>query len=324
MRNIAVVMAFIALAFILGLLLNTRPEASSEIESRNPDIDHSNKALQTADSAANGRVGEPRSKLDIDQPPPIPLIRFDASMSVDDYLATLEERELVNQQEANYIRHSWIETCVDVLWRTGSSMKHGGSYDPGPAAEVLYQLSERCEEFLPDSIGISDGKIIDHTDVLALRELIEELTPENSYHEKGTRLEESYASGGVDALTRDALDILINAMDEASLITALKHLVGRGALDPSPPFGNYHNADQSPYFHEITNDVALVLLCERIGGCSGSNHPIVLRRCFQHHFGCMRAMDIHDAIYQTTPPVQYEIFWTLLTETRRLMAKRRH
>lgn len=290
---------------------------------RNVQLDHDQNAL-------NGRIGRPYSPIesvatspgvdetsDLDNRPSaaIHLVEWDNELPPYTFLGALEEQALIDESGVNQFIHSWLDTCLQVAVFSVHVEMHENL---GQRAGQAKQLSVICDEVLPESFNVGgDGE-----DLGAVHAEMEESYRKGSYLQVARRLRASLREDGETEFLRKTADRLASGMDTGTIQAAINALLSHG-FSGNLLLLELRDIAHFPNFQQISHDVATVLLCERIGGCKGSGHPLVLQRCFKGAMGCNQPAGIHDAIYQLTPPVDYEVFWVLLSETRRFMRQHR-
>ena len=113
----------------------------------------------------------------------------------------------------------------------------------------------------------------------------------------------------------------LKRLDESSLYEPLWYLADKKLI--SSPIHDEEVNSHVLYFNVI-QETASVLLCQSIGGCIGSGHPMVLRQCLNAKSNrgsfCYKPYDIYDATYQILSPLQFQAFESMLTELNILLS----
>ncbi|QOC21814.1 hypothetical protein IC757_12325 [Wenzhouxiangella sp. AB-CW3] len=111
-------------------------------------------------------------------------------------------------------------------------------------------------------------------------------------------------------LVMNRLDQALKRIDENGVHGALGAMIMSGSELIAPPISS--DPDTLVYYTPMmTWLVGKALICAELGGCRGQHHPMVLRHCvsmIESSPGCYQPIDIFDAIYQTSTPIEYKAF----------------
>lgn len=209
-----------------------------------------------------------------------------------DYLRILEEEDLISEAGAADWRRSWFEVCIAIsggdVWESAR-----------PSLVTGARLEGLCDDVLPEGFDTSDV-----ADLLAVSSEMMHLATTAGTDEVIEELNQKRFSGDRIAHQKLARDILAHSLDLFRVRETIRQLIDEKALglnsDAERFFSEQPNAER-----EIAQDLATVWVCDRIGGCQGEDHPLVIQRCLEGGWQCFEVEDIDDAIFQSTSAFKY-------------------
>ena len=212
-----------------------------------------------------------------------------------DYLRILQEEDMISEAGAADWRRSWLEACIsisgDEVWDSAR-----------PSLTTGARLEKLCNDVLPEDLDMSDV-----ADLLAVSSEMMHLAITAATDEVLGELNEKRFSGDRIGHQKRAKDILAHSLDLLRVRETIRQLIQEKALGLNPDVERFFS-EQPHVEGEIAQDLATVWLCDRIGGCQGESHPLVIQRCLEGGWQCFEVEDIDDAIFQSTSAYKYLIF----------------
>ncbi|MEE4296902.1 MAG: hypothetical protein V2J20_09860 [Wenzhouxiangella sp.] len=209
-----------------------------------------------------------------------------------DYLRILEDEGLISEAGAADWRRSWFEVCIA---NSGGEVWEKNR----PRLITATRLEGLCNDVLPEGLDTSDV-----ADLLAVSSEMMHLAITAGTDKVIEELNQKRFSGDHIGHQKRARDILAYSLDLFRVRETIRQLIQENALGLNSDVARFFS-EQPDAEHEIVKDLATVWLCDRIGGCQGSDHPLVIQRCLEGGWQCFEVEDIDDAIFQSTSAFKY-------------------
>ena len=113
------------------------------------------------------------------------------------------------------------------------------------------------------------------------------------------------------------IDSLEQALESANLILleGIVSTLSRSDLI-EPPFPTI-SANTTPFYLQVSREVATTIYCQYYNDCNGFQHPLVLMQCvnrLQTGAICLEPANLNEAIYQTLTPNEYDVYLALYSQ----------
>lgn len=256
-------------------------------------------AQHNPDSIAN-KIKHQTQQDDSDREPERQPDPFQNSTDIVGLLHDLESNPDVSSDAVLHAKAQWIPLCAQTINIQNSGYVTG--FETGLKRRHYEQLSKFCA---------LDKNYTDQE----LRQLVDESIEHGSLAVATDKLS-SLHDEGHDRALEEISRILSESVDEGEIAAALDYARLNGYIPD--PFGDIEGNTSYLYDGRITMDVAATILCDKYGGCYGSNHPMVIRRCLESPHGCYRPSDYIAAVEQNLTPIQQVAFWRMLQTAREL------
>lgn len=212
-----------------------------------------------------------------------------------DYLHDLEKRNLISPAGAADWRRSWLEVCISATSGDSRALAL-------PSLTAGGKVEKLCNNVVPEGLDMTDV-----ADVLAVSSELMNLAVKAASDEVIEELNQKRFSGDRLGHQQRAREVLADSLDLFRLRQVIKQLIQEGALQLTPNIESFF-IEQPNSLDEISKDLATAWFCDRIGGCQGDDHPLVLRRCLEGGWQCFEADDLDHAIFQSTSAFKYVVF----------------
>lgn len=181
------------------------------------------------------------------------------------------------------------------------------------------QMTDFCKDFT----------IKQQLDVLdAAEELLDENgqgklpNPNLGEEEREAALRSGNIEGALEITARQ-LETALERFDEAGVNNLLWFIAQNELV--VPPI-NDTQVNSVPLYYNVIREASATLICQRLNGCGGENHPMVVRQCVNgandRSASCYKPGNIYDAVYQTLTPLEFQAYNMLVSHVNGLLASK--
>lgn len=190
-----------------------------------------------------------------------------------------------------------------MIWEQSCALAKKSS-ELSPSEFITTEGIERARRFSEYCSDISKKSELAVLDSLERRSdrLLENRPPESVLE----NLDEYSRKQGLGLIFRE-LGVALDRLNEAKVQSLVATLIMKSFYQTERQIGTMENF----LLHKLIPQISTDLICQRLGGCTGKDHPVVLRFCLlmeDEGVFCDNPSSIVEAIYQTTTPVEYRAF----------------
>lgn len=295
---------------VAGVELENDVDANMSLAVREAESDEGREWVQSTEISVDGKGNA------------VPSTPINSSSNAGDFLLAATTQYGWTEQAALQNARNWSNACSKARQlNLGRDVPRESLVDFGQSFVDLIPFAEYCSSLVDAETGMISKE---------LRGALLEAT-------KGTQGEDPHWDG-MESLIRDdkdlAQEILVSQLnrallnfDEAYVIASILYLL-RPETEAIQTTLQGHLEVSHMQYSGLVESVAMTLLCQHHGGCSGADHPMVLRKCVEafasNGVGCFQPQNVFEAIDQTLTPVEHMLYRNLLDQVNsKLRAYRR-
>ncbi|QOC21832.1 hypothetical protein IC757_12430 [Wenzhouxiangella sp. AB-CW3] len=240
---------------------------------------------------------------------------FSEGQSIKDALQDAESLYGWSERQAYGNQVQWLHWCEEIGAAASSPPREVNVESirrkfPGMLSRTMF--AQLCYEFVDEMGDAINEMSVRLADEFILQRESQVAAEPPQWMLDSVEIEELHRAGFLDRAREQVmreLDQALSRLDEGSVYAALASLILPEAELIAPPIAGDDGSYQ--FYWDAHWLVTVALICREVGGCRGEQHPMVLRQCavgMPRNTGCYEPVDIFDAIYQTTTPVEHTAF----------------